>query len=564
MNPNIWKSILSKNNDILNSNTSKTKKSVPKINCNGLQFIIGDNGIRVSIYELKENKLYNRLIKYFTIEIPTMMGYTNKIKLFKIKNAKVIFPRFGMLNFINDHLSNVKIINTIQPGKPPSVPFKWTGSFVNNQLIVASYIMNNCFNEASVKIGNAGVILDLEAGQGKTYLATGLIQKLQTKTLIVCHNKTIMYQWIDVLNEGYPNNKIACYFGGEKKFGDIVVGIINSLVKDDLYINSKKVSVKEFYSHFGYVIFDEVHEYSGANRRLIYNKAQSTYMIGLSATPNERDFGIDNINTWNCGNILDAKTIDGYTTEDIPFKGNVTKIAYTGPPEYTQVILNEKMGVVSHSQMVSQLCDDPYRIHMIVKTVFELRKSSKFIFVFCDRRKYLTKIKEELDIFEIASHDLLDEYDELMVKQLMGGSTSDDIAYAKEHSNIILTTYQYMGTGCSIPKMDAIILGTPRRKKSKQYINRIFRLGSDYDSVREIIDIVDVATHMKNQWYSRKKYYDEKKYPINVKCITWKDIELEMTEMGILVPDDYSDDEHDELEKPLDELEALLEKHTIL
>ena len=83
-----------------------------------------------------------------------------------------------------------------------------------------------------------------------------------------------------------------------------------------------------------------------------------------------------------------------------------------------------------------------------------------------------------------------------------------------------------MGTGVSIPRMDALILATPRKTKSRQYINRIFRLGSDYTSVRKIIDIVDWCTHMKAQYYHRKKYYAEKNYPIEPKSIKWDSITL--------------------------------------
>jgi hypothetical protein len=250
--------------------------------------------------------------------------------------------------------------------------------------------------------------------------------------------------------------------------------------------------------------------------------------------------------------------------KDIPFVGNVTKVSYTGHHDYTKPILNEKMGIISHSSMVSQLCEDPYRIHLIVKLIYGLRKMKKNIFVFTDRRNYLDRIKKKMEIFGINGHDLLNKEDEIVVKQLMGGNTADDITDAQIHSNVILTTYPYLGTGVSIPKMDAIILASPRKSKSRQYVNRIFRLGSDYNSVREIIDIVDMSTYMKAQWYTRVKYYKEKKYPIKTQYITWVDIQLEMKQMGILVSDNNSEDEHTPLDKSLSELKAILEQKPII
>ena len=62
-------------------------------------------------------------------------------------------------------------------------------------------------------------------------------------------------------------------------------------------------------------------------------------MLGLSATPEEREDNLDKITLWNIGPILDAKTIEGYTEKDIPFKGCVTCVKYYGPQEYTKTIL---------------------------------------------------------------------------------------------------------------------------------------------------------------------------------------------------------------------------------
>jgi superfamily II DNA or RNA helicase len=162
---------------------------------------------------------------------------------------------------------------------------------------------------------------------------------------------------------------------------------------------------------------------------------------------------------------------------------------------------------------------------------------------------------------------------------LMGGATAESMEEAQLNSNVILTTYAFMGTGVSIPKMDALILATPRKSKSRQYINRIFRLGGDYASVRKIVDIVDWSTHMKSQWYLRKKYYDEKKYPITEKKVKWSEIDTEMTEMGILADateptesteitestgENVEDSFHNEIELSLSELEQLLSQHSIL
>jgi superfamily II DNA or RNA helicase len=546
-------------NDIKNTSQpicKDTKKTTldARIDCNGTDIILTRMGVKISMYLLQDLNIHQKAINKFTISIPTLMGYNVKVTNYKkdLTDMKYIFPRFGFLNYIEKNFKNYNFKNKIGLGKKPSVPFKWTGSFTDNQPIISTHIMNNYFNKENSTAGKSGVILNLAAGQGKTFLATGLIEKLQRKTLIICHNKTILHQWIKILNKAYPKNKIAYFYGEKKEDGDIIVGVINSLLMQS----------KEYFHKFGYVILDEVHEYVAKTRKQIYNLASSTYMLGLSATPNERTDGLDIVNIWSCGPILIAKDLDGYTEDNIPFKGEVKMIKYLGHPDYTKIITNKTLEIVSFSQMISQMCDDPYRIHLIVKTIYELRQKNMNILVFADRRSYLENIRIELDRFHIIN-DILDDI-KINSKRVVGGASAEDIDYAELHSNVILSTFQFFGTGKSIPKLDAIILCSPRKRKSKQFVGRIFRLGGNYSIVRQIIDIVDWGSVLKSSWYNRKKFYNEMEYPIIETKVKYEELEDEMLKMGILAELDENDQEIDIVDKSLQDLEELLGKNKIL
>lgn len=484
-----------------------------------MNIIINKSGSSIKIDELKQYNVYKKLLKNFTISYKTISGYIQKVQCYKRDtiNGTIIFPRFGILKCIKNCKCNI----TIDLKQNNILDVVWTGSYTSNQLVIKNYIMNNIYNTENLNNGNCGLILNLDAGQGKSFLAAGLIQDLKVKTLIICHNKSILNQWVDILVKLYPTLKIGTYYGGKKIDGDIIVSIVNSLMMDKFILDDIEIEKTDFFNMFGYVILDEVHEYTGKKRKLIYNYIQSSYMLGLSATPDENIFGLDKVNIWNCGNIIKAVDLDGYTQEIIDFTAIVKKIEYKGHSDYTKLILNDKLGVVSCPSMISQLCEDPYRIKVIVKYIYELINKKQFIFVFTDRREYLNKIKIILEENKINSHFLLNNKDAIVISNLMGGSKAEEINDAKLNSNIILTTYQFMGTGVSIPKMDSIILATPRKSKSRQYVNRIFRLGSDVSIERIIIDIVDVHTPMKSQYYERKKYYDEKKYKITKYKINW-------------------------------------------
>lgn len=533
---------------------NKHKRKIPtkKKDCCGVVFNVCTKGVSVKIDDIKKIKLLKPLINYFTLHVKTMtyIKTVHNHKIF-IKKKMILFPRFGTIEYLQRKCKNYILKNIIPTGEKPSVPYKWTGEFKGNQPIVVKHIMENYYNSNNVNIGNAGLILNLEAGQGKTFVATGLIEKVKhCKVLIITHTCTILNQWYKILKSAYPNNKIGRYYGKKKESGDIIVAVINSLMMKELYENCEKTSPYKYFAKFGFVIIDEVHEYSAEKRKQIYNKIQSTYMLGLSATPDEKDYGIDNINTWHVGTILDASLLEGYSIKDIPFTGEVTMIKYKGHPEYTKVIMNEAIDVVSYPKTMNQICQDPYRVHIIVKAIYDLRKDGQFIFVFADRRAYLDLIAESLKKYSIQQHSMTNDTEHEKLIKLMGGSSVNDMEHAKKKCNVILTTYQYMGTGCSIPKMDAIILATPRKKKSKQYINRIFRLGGNYNITRQIIDIVDWNTCAKNQWYMRKKYYKDKKYPIDEVEVDYTDIQ---NELNII-----DNKPIDEISSVLDELESLL------
>lgn len=546
MNDDIWsaldKCIDDSITNINNYEQINLKKKKKKNNIKNIPFVINitENGsycILDNIENINKNELERKLRNYFTIRIKNIMGYFDITKNYyyisKITNNKkhkiLYLPRFGAF-LLEKKFSNISFINNIKI-KNPIPNLQWNGNFIGNQQIVYDKIIESYFNSSKLEQGKAGLVLNLEAGQGKSFLAMGLISKLKCRTLIVTHNSTILFQWVTELEKLFPNNKIGLYYGKKKVYGDIIVGIINSLTMDNIKFKNKKfVTPQDFYDTIDFCIFDECHEYCSPSRSKIYNICQSPYMLGLSATPEYRENDIDNITKWNIGPILNASELDGYTVENIPFTGKVHMVKYLGPPEYTKQLVNEKLAITSVPLMIDQLSKDPYRLNLIVQQIIKHINKKLNIFVFADRRSYLEKIKEKLDEVKEKLNEIqiktkwMTTIKEYKAMTVMGGCTSEDVDKASIQANIIFTTYQFMGTGKSIPKMDCIILCTPRKSKSKQTIGRIFRMGGDYSIERQIIDIVDWKTSLKTQWYKRKKYYDEKKYPIEVKKVLYKDI----------------------------------------
>lgn len=521
---------------------------------------------------------YKKLLKKFVIRYKSPIGtFFIEKKNYIIKNNILLLPRFATEDLLNCKIIN-NITNSLTEGL--NVNFFYTGEPTYNQQIVIDHIFNNIYTESNKLKGLCGLTLNMLAGGGKSFLAMNIINKLNLKTLIIVPNTYLLNQWVELLSKFFPNNKIGQYYGKKKEDGDIIVAIINSLVNDEyifdevmfnnicdnskcnsiakynfedecnpLYcakhkcknmikIKNKKVikNYIEFFKEFGFVILDESHIYCTDSFKIVYNRFQSSYMLGLSATPNERNNKCDIISHLNIGKVLKADEIDGYKKDNTKFNATVTLLKYNGPDEYVNTHINETTKMICVPKIIEDIVNDPYRNQLIIDQLLELFYFKLNIFVFSERRSHLEHlyelfnetIKKKKDIdYDIESNLSVPELNINNNIVLYGNSSDDDIDTAKNNSNIIFTTYAYSSTGISINRMTALILTTPRRSKSVQIIGRIFRLNDiNNDEERIIIDIIDNKSVLKNQLYERMKAYKDRDCVIQKKEINYTDIIL--------------------------------------
>jgi hypothetical protein len=402
--------------------------------------------------------------------------------------------------------------------------------------------MKNIYNPTRVESGSAGAILNLETGQGKTFLAAYLISVFKKRTCIILHSTSMIEQWIKVIVACYPTATIGIYYGKKKTIGDIQILIIDSAISDVFRFGSEKkgtykeIPALEFYNQYGFMIYDECQEYCNNNDGKVFKYAQAPYMLGLSASPDENANKWDRIAWWEIGPVLRADLIPGYQASDCSFTGVVHRLMYYGSPEYTRVIKNEKTDMTSSAETINMICNDEIRNKLVIMCILDAMKLQLYTYVFADRREYLEELRVELKEALEQKRDkgnadgkekekkgdreqnINTDYcivtsDEEFIR-LVGGSKANDLETAEIKSKIIFTTYQYGATGRSIIKMNALILATPRKSKIKQTIGRILRLGSDTSIKRHIYDIVDMKLKLKNQWNVRNKFYATKGFDI--------------------------------------------------
>lgn len=472
------------------------------------------SGAFIKFSQIDESKRLDYIRKienHFTLRIITITGNWKQSKRCTIDRAKerIIVPRFGVFEILNSKFGLNGYTTNCQINIGPEYQVKWEAELNDNQKAIAKYILKNIYTPARVKCGSAGLVLNLQAGQGKSFLAAYLISVIEQNTAIIVHSTSMIEQWHKVLLRCFPDADIGMYYNKVKKLGKIMIILIDSAIKPEFIFGKKDKTIipaLQFYSQFGFIIYDECHLYANNNDGKVFNIGQAQYVLGLSATPDENANKFDRIHTWSLGPVLDARNVPGYVPIDNEFKATVHRIQYYGPPDYTHYIVEPTTGILSVSKTLSMISEDMLRASLVVDCTIECLKANLFTYVFADRREYLELLRKMLTtrLNNVESDIVTDEKDFM---RLVGGSKSQDLEHAEISSKCIFTTYQYGATGRSIIKMNALVLATPRKSGMKQTIGRILRLGSDTKIERQIYDIVDMKIKLNTQWSSRKQYY---------------------------------------------------------
>jgi hypothetical protein len=453
------------------------------------------------------------------------MGYAKSFRLYKEVKIEgknhLIFPRgtaksFGNIIGVRDGLLEA-----------PAVNFAFEGELFENQIVVCDYLMQNYLG------GPHGCCtLNMGAGLGKTATSAGIIHRRGVRTLYITKDRFLQKQAYDDLKSFFPHARIAKFdnskYDPEAPPYDITIMVVNSAM----------LQPRSFYAKFGLIIVDEIHAYCGKQRAELFWNLQSRYLLGMSATTNDRTDALDVIYHRHFGDVVHASSLPGFNIAGAEFQGKVKIIKYKGEDRYAKDIYNETTGMLFVPAMIALMVQDEKRNRLVVREIMKLwRKPNRYIYVFSEYRDHLetlrTMLKKQMaqevlkrvmnavenqsrepgDLKRIVEEEAAKAEAELVLddgetcNKLMGGVKDEDIKQAVK-GRVILTTYGYGSTGISIKHMNSAVFATPRRNGYKQTLARAMRRGSDPAIVRKFVDIVDQKTAIKYQLYGRKQAYD--------------------------------------------------------
>lgn len=558
------------------------------------------------------NKLFGensvqQILQKLTIRTEFKMGPPRTTLIYNILqiNGRAYYqlPRNLALKMISSGIiTPTSIVKKTPECAPIATPLECT--LFPSQAAIVNYLVSDTGPMSPERriMGLSHAVINVATGLGKTYIACGVIAAIGKRVLYISPNDYISRQaqrdmatYFDLPTMQYDKrgDKTSPQWDAQsdkiKKKYDLdtafcVFVVINTAVKLDT----------RFFKSFGVVVLDEIHSYCSPEWSVIFWKINVESVLGMSATTDHRSDGLDILYKKHYGDVIHAKHIPGFNTDEVIWKGEVRAIKYNGSDDYTKEKYHPTLGELFTPAMIGQFAKDPHRLQLIVATVIKLLHESldNNIFVFSETRDYLEVIYDCLqwalkpenianyltldmhcvdnvattriifeDEFDSSSneqnHDVIHSEQTTVVPQifdnstiyapeleqnkpsmsyLRGGISDADVIKAKL-SRVILTTYGYSRQGVSIVKMNCAVFATPRRNGYIQICGRITRRGADTNIKRIIVDIIDNKTALRSQYFSRKISYDTIKFPVKSRTVSWElfdDLAKQAKDSGII------------------------------
>ena len=221
-------------------------------------------------------------------------------------------------------------------------------------------------------------------------------------------------------------------------------------------------------------------------------KVASKYMLGLSATPKRKD-GLSKVFEWYMGDIVfnQIKKNEDYAEVqliDCNFEDD----------KYNKEELNFRKEPCM-PKMINNICEYLPRTEKIIDETIKYNKLGRNVLILSDRRGHLS-----------CMYGLLKDYSR---GYYVGGMKPDELRESQE-KDILLATFSMASEGMDIPKLDTVILASPK-SDVEQSVGRVFRKKAcDRDFHPLIIDLQDNFSMFQNQCNKRKVLYRKLNFTI--------------------------------------------------
>lgn len=336
---------------------------------------------------------------------------------------------------------------------------------------------------------------------GKTVFAIAMIAKRRVNTLILVHNKALLEQWKERLDDFLEiQNTIDAPIGKRGRLRqDTIVGCLHSgkntlrgvvdiaLIQSCLNAGDAKAFVKDY----GMVIVDECHHVSSVSFEQVLRQVNATFIYGLTATPIRKD-GRQPIIFMQCGQIRFSSSS----------KDQITKQTFkrTLIPRFT-TYCNITDSPQSYTQITESLSNDKARNELVIEDIKTAIQHGRTPLVLTTRTAHVKALAQMLlpfadNVIQLIGADSTKEK-RFALQKLQSVSQSETL--------IIVATGKYIGEGFDYPRLDTLFLTMPISWKGniEQYAGRLHREYKGKNDV-QIFDYIDICVPLCDSMYRKR------------------------------------------------------------
>jgi len=485
---------------------------------------------------------YDKFLSKLTVVYKAKVGLPKRTPLYHYVGSEIYLPRTLILS-----LMRLTVIHqlAITIAAVPRVDLPTIIDLYPDQMLVVDHLIATVFTPRRIAAGTATCIFNLRAGQGKTFVAAGVISAVGLPTLYIAPTCYLAEQAVKDLTTVLGPVAIEYTAGaGVKKRAAIAAAHVVVITIDSALRLSD-----ETYARFGLVVMDEVHMYCSDVRMRIFQRC-TWCVLGLTATSEALTKGRDPILKQSLAflsdDIIRAENIPGFAyRNDEKFTCVANIVKYSGPPSHTKFLTHASTDMLFTHYMHEQFLDDSIRLQLAVCKLIQLfdwrgpTDQRHRIYVFAEEIKLLRAAKHAFErmLMKYGRSDIVhalgiedpdvdvaidapDAPNGISTGMFTGGTKIGEV----NDIRVLFATYGFAGQGVSIVDMTAILLLTPRRANFMQIFARILRRGSDLSIPRVIIDINDVCTALRGQLSARLPAYEFYEFDVTYTKIGYEDV----------------------------------------
>lgn len=364
--------------------------------------------------------------------------------------------------------------SALRDGLPMDTTFKGTLNPVQEEATVKTV--------AQLQQPPHGALLVLPCGYGKTVCALYIAHALRRRTLVLVHKAFLVAQWHERARVFLPQATIGkIQQNVVDADADIVVGMVQSI--------SKREYPAHILEQFGTVIIDEAHHMSAPVFSKALHSLPGKHILGLSATPERKD-GLTPLLYHSMGSIA-------HRIERQPEHTLVSCMLYE---DGKRKEITYRDGRVSLPLMLNALVADPVRNDLIATHMVRCLANDRYVIVLTDRLAQLTTLMTMLIDKGVAAQDIA----------FYTGSTPADERERASQRRCILSTYSMAKEGLDIPRLDTLIMATPKGD-IVQASGRVQRKHSE-KRIPLIIDIIDTFSVFEALRWKRWRFYRKEQF----------------------------------------------------